>query len=215
MGQRLRVIFSRGEETKYLSHLELMRMWERVFRRAGWRLAYSHGFNPHPHFSFAAPLPVGVAGEAEMMELLLDEVREPAEAAQQLSGHVPPGVGVVGIQEIPEAAPTMQRQLVAAEYRVACPASASLDRLRVEAARMMEAATLPRQRVREGKTRSYDLRPMLRYLEILNGTENGAVARMELRIDADGAGRPDEVLRELGIDPADCRITRTRLLMKE
>jgi radical SAM-linked protein len=210
----LRITFSRGEETKYLSHLELMRMWERVLRRAGWRLAYSQGFNPHPHFSFAAPLPVGVAGEAELMELHLDEVRPLGAAEAELKSKMPPGFGVVGVEEIADSAPAMQRLLVAVAYDALCPLSSALEQLRGEAERMMGATELPRQRIREGKTRSYDLRPMIHALDVQGGDGAGAVVRMELRSDASGAGRPDEVLRELGIEPADCHITRTRLILK-
>ena len=48
---RWRIRFSRGEELKYLSHLDLVRLWERGLRRAGVALAYSQGFSPHPHLS--------------------------------------------------------------------------------------------------------------------------------------------------------------------
>ncbi len=215
MGQRLRVTFSRGEETKYLSHLELVRMWERVLRRAGWKLAYSHGFSPHPRISFAAPLPVGVAGNAELLELCLEEARPVAEAEEQLRTQMPSGVGVVKVEEVPDMAPPMQRQLVAAEYEASCPPQAPGERLKAEAERMMAATELPRQRIKEGKARSYDLRPMIRALEVRSSDGRAALVRMELRTDVAGAGRPDEVLRELGIEPAECHITRTRLLFKE
>ncbi|HEX2988998.1 MAG TPA: TIGR03936 family radical SAM-associated protein [Chloroflexota bacterium] len=215
MGQRLRVTFSRGEAMKYLSHLELMRMWERVFRRAGWHLAYSQGFNPHPRFSFAVPLPVGVAGEAELLELYLDEARPLDEAAEQLRGQLPKGAGVVRVDEVPDTAPSMQRQLVGAEYVATCPPLSSVEALRGETARMMGASALPRQRIKEGKARSYDLRPMIHSLEVQCADERPAVVKMDLRTDAAGAGRPDEVLRELGIEPAECHITRTRLIFRD
>ena len=57
---RLRIKFSRGEQLKFLSHLDLMRLWERALRRAGINPAYSEGFSPHPRISLAAPLAVGV-----------------------------------------------------------------------------------------------------------------------------------------------------------
>ncbi|MEJ2739412.1 MAG: TIGR03936 family radical SAM-associated protein, partial [Dehalococcoidia bacterium] len=51
--QRLRVRFGRGDEIKYISHLDLMRFWERAIRRSGLSLAYTEGFNPHPRISLA------------------------------------------------------------------------------------------------------------------------------------------------------------------
>jgi len=54
--QRLRVRFCRGEEVKFISHLDLMRLWQRAIKRAGISVAYSEGFSPHPRISLAAPL---------------------------------------------------------------------------------------------------------------------------------------------------------------
>ena len=68
---RLRVRFGRGPEVKFISHLDVMRFWERAFRRARIPLAYSEGFSPHPRISLAAPLPVGVTSEAELMDVMV------------------------------------------------------------------------------------------------------------------------------------------------
>ncbi len=68
--QRLRIRFSRGEEVKFISHLDLMRMWQRVMQRADIPLAYSEGFNPHPRLALAAPLPVGVTAQSELMDIV-------------------------------------------------------------------------------------------------------------------------------------------------
>ena len=76
--QRLRVTFSRGEELKYLSHLDVMRLWERALRRADLPLAYSQGFSPHAKISIAAPLPLGVTGERELMDIVLQFFEEGA-----------------------------------------------------------------------------------------------------------------------------------------
>ena len=56
--QRLRVTFTRGEQVKYITHLDLMRFWERALRRAEIPVAYSEGFSPHPQLALAAPLAV-------------------------------------------------------------------------------------------------------------------------------------------------------------
>ncbi len=209
--QRLRITFARDGGVRYLSHLDMMRAWERVLRRAGWRLAYSQGFNPHPKLSFAAALPVGVAAWAELLDVHLEEPRALDSASAELSREMPEGLEVVDVTEVPADAPPIQRLIHAAEYSVRCPAGI-LDALIVETGRVLAASSLPRDRARDGKVVEYDLRPMIRALEA--GEEAGhPVVRMRLRADAQGAGRADEVLRELGLDPADCQITRTRLLL--
>jgi len=73
LSNMLRVKFLRGENTKFVSHLDLMRSFERAIRRAGLPLAYSHGFNPHPSMVFGLPLSVGVSSESEYMDIELTE----------------------------------------------------------------------------------------------------------------------------------------------
>ena len=69
--QRLRIRFSRGEELKFISHLDIIRLWERALRRARIGLAYSEGFSPHPRISLAAPLSLGITSDAELMDVVL------------------------------------------------------------------------------------------------------------------------------------------------
>jgi len=66
------VHFARGREIRYISHLDMMRLWERMLRRAGLPVAYSGGFNPRPKLAFAAPLPVGVLATDEVAEFTLE-----------------------------------------------------------------------------------------------------------------------------------------------
>ncbi|MBA7542465.1 hypothetical protein ES705_34786 [subsurface metagenome] len=65
--QRLRIRFCRGQEVKFISHLDILRLWQRALHRAGISVAYSEGFSPHPRISLAAPLPIGVTSQAELM----------------------------------------------------------------------------------------------------------------------------------------------------
>ncbi len=215
MAQRLRLTFARRGAASFLSHLEMMRAWERVLRRAGWRPARSQGFNPHPKLFFAAPLPVGVATEADLLEVHLEEPRAPEAALEELACHMPPGVEVRRVEEVPEEAPLLQRSMAAAEYLALCPEVVPPDLLQREVDRVLAAASLPRERRKEGKTVAYDLRPMVQGVAVEEGEGRRPAVRMRLRTDAQGAGRPDEVLRELGLDPAECRITRLRLVLSE
>jgi radical SAM-linked protein len=213
MAQRLRITFGRHGGARYLSHLEMMRMWERALRRADWKLAYSQGFNPHPKLLFAAALPVGVAAESELLDVHLEEPRALESAVTELSQRMPPGLNVVGVAEVPVDAPPIQHTVQSAEYVALCPGGYR-DALIVEIGRVLAAQSLPRGRQKEGKVVDYDLRPMIRSLG-LEDDSSRALLRMILRTDAHGAGRADEVLRELGVDPADCSITRTRLLLAD
>ena len=116
--QRLRFSFSRGREVKYISHLDLMRLWERAFRRARIPLAYSEGYTPHPRLSLAAPLPIGVTSETELMDITLQKPLSPYLLIQIMSQNLPCGIQILEVQQIPLGVPSLQSQLRYAEYHV-------------------------------------------------------------------------------------------------
>jgi radical SAM-linked protein len=60
----IRVKFERSQEVKFISHLDMMKAFERALRRAGLPIGYSKGFNPHPLMVFGLPLSVGMTSQA-------------------------------------------------------------------------------------------------------------------------------------------------------
>ena len=69
MGSKLRLRFCKTGKAKYISHLDLMATMRRALLRAGVKLSYSEGFNPHPYISVALPLPVGCGSICELMDI--------------------------------------------------------------------------------------------------------------------------------------------------
>jgi len=70
---KIRVRYSKTGTARYISHLDLMTTMQRAFIRAGVRLKYSEGFNPHPYISVALPLPVGCGSLCELMDIGLTD----------------------------------------------------------------------------------------------------------------------------------------------
>jgi len=125
--QRLRVTFTRGSELQYITHLDLMRFWERVLRRADVPIAYSEGFSPHAQISLAAPLAVGTTSEAELMDVFLAERMTPRAFLQTVSAQLPAGVEVRSVQEVALSLPALQAAVLFAEYVVDVGAPAARD----------------------------------------------------------------------------------------
>ncbi|MBU5294055.1 TIGR03936 family radical SAM-associated protein [Anaerosalibacter bizertensis] len=69
----LRVKFTKENYLKYISHLDLMRLFQRAFRKADIPMKYSEGFNPHPKFSIASALSLGVSSIGEYMDVELEK----------------------------------------------------------------------------------------------------------------------------------------------
>lgn len=95
----IRVKFTKLGYLKYLSHLDLVRLFTRSFSRAELPIKYTEGFNPHPKFSFGNPLSLGVESLAEYMELELEEELEPTEVMDRLNRVLPEGIELVAAQK--------------------------------------------------------------------------------------------------------------------
>jgi len=97
---RLRITFAKTDAMRFTSHLDLHKTWERTLRRANLPLAYSQGFNPHPHINLASALPLGFTGEAEVVDIWLDQTLLVPQIASDLERAAPPGIKISKIQEM-------------------------------------------------------------------------------------------------------------------
>ena len=68
----LRLLFEKQGNAVWISHLDLMRLFQRAFKRAGLPLTHTQGFNPRPSVSIALPLSVGVQSRCELLDFELD-----------------------------------------------------------------------------------------------------------------------------------------------
>ena len=207
----MRLGFSRGPELRFITHLDLMRFWERALRRAEIDVAYSEGFSPHPQISLAAPLPVGVTSRGELMDIFLASQMATESLEEALTRQLPPGLGILSVTEVPLALPSIQSQLRAAEYEVALPEDVDTKSLRRDVAELLARTELPWVQQREKETKHYDLRPLILDLELrADAGEN--LLQMRLRADNEATGRPDQVIAALQL-PSGLPVERTRLLL--
>lgn len=89
---RIRLLFSKTGRAKYISHLDLMRTFQRVFLRAGVKLRHTEGFNPHPYMTFALPLSVGIESVCEMLDFDLAEEQDLNVLPELLNRTMPEGI---------------------------------------------------------------------------------------------------------------------------
>ncbi|MCA9981214.1 MAG: TIGR03936 family radical SAM-associated protein, partial [Anaerolineales bacterium] len=96
--QRLRVTFSKTGPTRFISHLDIARTWERALNRAKIPVTYSQGFNPRPKMQFATATPLGMTSECELMDVWLDEALDTAVAHEMMMQRMAPGIEVLAVQ---------------------------------------------------------------------------------------------------------------------
>jgi len=218
---RLRITFAKGGPIKYTSHLDLMRAWERALRRAGISLAYSGGFNPRPKLQLAAALPLGHTGEAELLDIWLEEPKRSRGAEEQGSRGVvedfvkrlvpvlPEGLTVRQVRVVKPREPALQTQVVAAEYRVTVEWDEPAEAVEARIERVLAAGELPQER----RGRRYDLRPLIERLWLERAEGGEVVLGMQLAAREGATARPESVLGVLGMDGTFARYHRRRLLL--
>ncbi len=93
--KRIRIKYTKGEEVKYISHRDLMRVFQRAIRRANLPILYSQGFNPHMKISWGQALKVGKSSEGEYAELQMEENVKPREVKDKLNQVLPKGIEIL------------------------------------------------------------------------------------------------------------------------
>lgn len=207
--QRVRVRFEKRGELKAISHLDLMRAFERALRRTDLPLRMSEGYNPRPRISFPVPLGVGIEGLDEVMEFDLDQWVFPAEIEQRIREELPAGLSIKSVEPSnPHAA--AQGKEVSYEIR---PKDRIRNDVRLTADGLKDFATrdeIPVSRIRKGKRKVVDIRPFLLAVE-----RDGDAVVLHIAAGPKGSARPEELLGAMGFDDAACRcdfrIVRTRV----
>ncbi|MDP3880015.1 MAG: TIGR03936 family radical SAM-associated protein [Dehalococcoidales bacterium] len=191
-----------------------MRLWERAFRRAGIPLAYSEGFNPHPRLSLAAPLPVGVTSEAELMDIFISRPVSPHWFVTSVSRQLPAGAEILEAHQTAPTMPSLQSQVRYAEYMVKLDSDHDPAAVQSAVADLLAAERLPWRHYRDTGERNYDLRALIDNIELVEQHPPGYVIRMKLRCDSGGSGRPEQVALALGFAGYPESIHRARLILQ-
>ena len=96
---KLRLLFVKENQASYISHLDLMRTFQRVFPRGGLELKHSQGFHPHPLISIVLPLPVGQSSDCELLDFEVTQETDGTGIAERLNAGMPCGLRVLDCYE--------------------------------------------------------------------------------------------------------------------
>ena len=208
--------FAKEGPLRWVAHLDLMRTWERAIRRAVLPLSYSQGFSPHAKIALAAPLPVGVEGTHELIDIWFDDQLPMDAIARQLSQAMPPGLSVSAVEQVPDDLPSMQSALQAARYEVRFAAGAvDRDVLAGAVDELLTLEELDWEEQRGQKVRRYDLRATVLDLGTEDAPGGELALAMHLSLEQGRTGRPAQVLRALGIEAEPVATVRTQIEFTE
>lgn len=228
---RVRVGFRKLGKMSYHGHLDLVRLFPRLFRRIGLPVYYSEGYNPKPQMSFTPALPLGAAGLAELVDIkLIEDALTPEKLdsfADELNALKVPGLEFFGARLLSPDDRPLAHIINEARLVAAIPRSAlrdqciSVDALEDEIRSRLAMESLFVYRETRGIKRKFDVRSALRGVRLGAGQDaiesaglGGDLIPLELVVGVDSEtaqARPNEILEVLLGSTLEARLIRASL----
>lgn len=196
----IRVKYGKNNQGKFLSHLDLMRTWERSFRRGLIPIAFSQGFNPHPKMSFGSALAVGVTSSGEYMDVQLKNIMNIEDIKERLQNYLPPSLEIYSIIEIDPKSPSLMSIINRAKYRVEAKLKEEIteEQSTKIAQELLDQKTILVTSFSKKGTKEKDIRPGIVELNcMLSSNKENIIAEFTVQAGSQGNIRPDEVLKGL------------------
>jgi len=159
---KVRIKFEKLGLMQFVGHLDLMRAWQKIFRRSGIPIAYSEGFNPHQIFSIAAPLAVGTTSEGEYLDLKLKvDTYDLHELIERVNACCPVGLKITGAAEIVGKQTSAMAACKLADYRIDLSEQLykELNLLNVFDSFYSQKSIIVKKKNKKGKINDLDIRP--------------------------------------------------------
>ena len=199
---KLRIKYTKTGPLRFISHLDVMRFFQKAIKRAGFDVSYTKGFSPHQIISFAAPMPLGMTSEGEYFDGEFNSVTNTLDMMDRINAVMPEWVRVLDIIRLEDKAKPSMALVAASDYIVYDNPQSGLKTV----SRLIEKGIeLPDSLVAIKKTKSgekeEDIRPFVYGLGVCD-TKTGAVKRWILnpKDRADEIGDRIEIVTPLDMD---------------
>lgn len=195
---RLILVFTKGSEVRFVSHLDMLRLFQRAFRRAELPLAFSQGFNPHPLMSFATALSVGFTSRGEFLDVILTQELDPESVRERVNAALPAGVEAIAAIDAGVSRVSLTSVMRSAEYAIdlSFDEPVSPERIEAETASML-AGDITVMKKTKGGVKPTDIRPMILELRVEKAEAGKALLYMRGVLSAEGGVNPELFLGEL------------------
>ena len=205
---RYRITFTKEGAARFLGHLDLQSLFQKAINRAKLPVGYSEGFNPHQLLSFAAPLPLGMAGKAELLEVFLkNEVLE-GDIVTALNAQMPVGMTVSAAVQVPSVGKSAAALVRKATYSIAFSLEFDLDKILSEV--MKSESVMVEKKSKKGMA-TIDIRPDIFDLKIVGARHLRAVLACGSAKNLKPEVLAGHILKLAEITPENCDITYERL----
>jgi radical SAM-linked protein len=202
---RARIYYSKGNPLKFTGALDLQAIWQRSLRRAGLSVELSQGFHPQPKIQLPFPLPLGFTAQNEIIDIWFAQDYAVDDIRQKLAVSLPVGIEIQLVEPIDGQKKSIASSATFADFKVSVDSSdKNCDELKGSLEKLLERQVIMRER----NNKQYDLRPLIFSIQMAKATNENCLLEMRLSAHPSSTGRPDEVMKELGLDLAECEIER-------
>jgi radical SAM family uncharacterized protein/radical SAM-linked protein len=178
--QRLRVWFGKQGEMALVSHLDLVRLFDRIVRRASLPIAFTNGFHPGPRISIANALSLGMSSSSEIVDFELTQTMDLNKFRDRLVSTLPADIPIYRVEEVEIKSPATTHLLEKAEYLITVgveePISQAQWQTWIDAVNRTEEIWWEKT-TKSGKKERVNLRDRLYEIEIERLEERGVVLR--------------------------------------
>lgn len=115
---KIRIKFEKSGDMKFIGHLDVMRFFQKLLRRADIPVAYSQGLSPHQIMSFALPLGIGLESEGEYLDIEITKSISSDTAVDRMNMHSVEGIKILSFKELEKGTENAMASVSTARYRV-------------------------------------------------------------------------------------------------
>lgn len=168
---KVRIKFRKYGVLKFIGHLDVMRFFQKVMRRAEIPIAFTGGYSPHMIMSFASPLGIGLTSDGEYVDIELANPIESAEAVRRMNAVMTEGMEVVSFRQISEEKRATGMAIVAAaDYLVSVRKGTLPDNWKEQFAAFCDQPEIRIVKQTKRSEQEVDIRPMIYETEIREDT---------------------------------------------
>ena len=227
---RIRCRFSKKDDMVYVSHLDLVKFFGRAMRRANVPIAYSQGFNPHPIMSFATALGIGVASDAEYMDIQLDREIEAELFVKTVNDTLPKGLRILACKYIDKSEKSLMSIVARSVYAIEIELGKIMSKENIEKEidgfLKQDEIIYRKERKKKNKGKRYkkiievDIRQSMCNIEVLSIAGKKVIIKMILAAGSENNLKPEVVITKLNemtgvsIVEDSAKVARLELLKK-
>jgi len=205
---RLRLTYQKTGNIRFTGTLDMQKIWERSCRRAGLAIAYSKGFHPQARIQQAAPLPLGMEGLKEIVDIWFQGDIDLSNLLERINQYLPMGVKVISVLKVDFHESSLQNRVNSVTYLIKNIQCISVNQL---SERLTDLLNAPSTLI-EKRGRQINVRELINSIKIQHYSDpNRIEILMNLKHLPGKTGRPEDILQLIGIEPPRTTIIRERL----